>query len=111
MYAHNGPLGVLCNATLAGRKGADLDAEFEASVGRWDYLTWAAEYHRVDLVEVLLARDADREKKPRVDRGRPRSGAKRPSEKQPSMPFWRDDDDDGDGDMKRTPRTVHTRLA
>ena len=52
-----------------GGSGIDLDAEFEASGGT--LLTLAAEYHRADMVEVLLARGADPKKKSRNEQMTP----------------------------------------
>ena len=46
-------------------EGVDLDAEHELCGGT--LLTWAAEYHRADLIEVLLARGANRNKKSRAE--------------------------------------------
>jgi hypothetical protein len=61
--------------TNIGGGGVDLDAEFEASGGT--LLTWAAEYHRADMVEVLLARRADKEKKSSMEQMTPLEWATR----------------------------------
>ena len=50
---------------LVAIEGVDLDAEHELCGGT--LLTWAAEYHRADLIEALLARGANRNKKSRAE--------------------------------------------